>query len=1311
VYSVGQNLGSDFSFKHLSVENGLSQSSVFSIYKDSYGFMWFGTRRGLNCYDGVSFKYYVHNPSDSTSISSNLIYSVISDKYNNLLIQTDNGINYYNRYSEKFIKVPAKCRMWNFIADEDQQIWAVGDSGLFKFSPDNYSFLHILKGDQYKDLFDITIDRNENIWITNPKGVFRFNSKSNSVKIYPIPNQSVTGDFFIEYVNNKDIWICLDNSLYTYSSVADNFVGFENDQILQNSIINTFNNGLGSDLLVGTDGNGFFRLNTQNHQWEIYNHIPDDSKSLSGNTVYSLYADNKPGIIWVGQYMAGIDYGTNYSSGFNFIYHNQSQGIINNNVRCLLTDNNQNVWIGTRQGISVYAPEGKIYHFDEKMLLRSGLKNSIITKLWQDKAGYIWICAYKGGIVLYHPVKKAFIKPEVVYPQLKLPSDLKGVFDMLLDRNENLWLATGAGTFLIPKNKKGFLFHKDFSKCLLEDRAGRIFIGLAYTGVLSVNNNSLSIIKSSLDNVLHTFDARKINTLLEDDKGNIWIGTGGDGIFCYNPSEDKEIKFAEASQLSDKYITALAEDSKHYLWVTTYSGLVKFNPDSGKLRNIYFEGGIKGKEFNPDCITQTKDGIIFAGSTNGLLYFNPIHYWEDKFTPNIVFTGFYVNNKRYVASDNAHVPQTEITLNYNQNTIGIEFSAPDYYHGDKVNFFYNIKELSDEWIALGNRRFIDFFRLDPGKYTLVVKAANGSGYEHQGTTLTIVVKKPLWRSNLAILIYLLVLLAIGFFIRKEIKSRLKLKYQVFIEKIEQNKQKEINQTRLRFFSDISHEIGTFLTLINLPVETLNEMEDNPVKKHYMQIIDKNLKRLQLLVNRILTLRRIETGNLRLRAEKDDITAFVKSLSDSFKPLCINSDIRFSYSLPGESIITWFDKELTEHIVYNLLSNALKHTPSGGEIKVSLKKATEGKEKFIEIDVFNSGSYFSQEKADSIFSHYIGNEGQLLSSGMGLHLAKQYTEIHKGKISFVSEQEKGVTFTVKIPFGDSYMEIDEKIKTNTAYQPTLLKYIESEKEIEIHPQQDISDEKGKSLILYIEKNSDLKHFITGKLGAMYRFAGADDVEEGIMKAKNLQPDLILSDINIGNEESLNFCKKVKNDIDISHIPLVIFTLQENTEEQIEGLKMGADAFVTKPISLEYLSTVIGNLIDSRKKLKLAFSAGYDLPDPSKFSSLDQKFLRRVYKIIEDNLSNPELGIPYLLKEMGTSKYMLYNKLNTLTGQTPNDFIVNYRLKRAAALLKDKNIKDTDIYMDLGFREISYFRKCFKKQFGITPVQFARSNTFN
>lgn len=551
--------------------------------------------------------------------------------------------------------------------------------------------------------------------------------------------------------------------------------------------------------------------------------------------------------------------------------------------------------------------------------------------------------------------------------------------------------------------------------------------------------------------------------------------------------------------------------------------------------------------------------------------------------------------------------------------------------------------------------------------------------------------------------------------RKTTRTRLRLKYQLLLEKTEKAKQSEINQTRLRFFSDISHEIGTFLTLIGLPIETLNKIEDDSTKKHYIEIINKNLKRLQLLVNRIINLRKIETGNLNLIAEKDDIAGFVRSVCDSFKPLFSGKKIKFYYLLPSNPLKTWFDKEKIEHIIYNLLSNALKFTPAEGEITVGLKKEVDAingvEQEVIEISVFNSGSEITQEKSDKIFDRFFAGKEKIFNSGMGLHLSKHYVEIHKGEIIFSSVPGVGVTFIVKIPYGESYLSDQEKITTNTEYEFNTVQFIDGEKEITTQPLINrVSKDKNKNLILYIEKNSDLRHFLIEKLSDNYRFIEANDEDEGILKAKNLQPDLILSDINLSNLESLDFCRKAKNDIDISHIPLVFFTLKENLEEQIEGLKVGADAYVTKPVSIEYLTSVINNQIESRKKLKLAFNTSFDLPNPNEFPPLDQRFLKRAYKIIEDNIGNSDLEIPDFIKTMGTSKYMFYSKLNSLTGQTPNEFIIHYRLKKAAMLLKQGNVKDLDIYISLGFKDISYFRKSFKKQFGVTPTQFIRSQTF-
>jgi signal transduction histidine kinase/ligand-binding sensor domain-containing protein/AraC-like DNA-binding protein len=1311
-------------FKHLSVEKGLSESSVLCIYKDKKDFMWFGTRKGLNRYDGISFKYFFQDPNNPNSISSNFIQNIIGDKYTNLIIITDRDINYYNRFTDKFSIIPSDYRIWNLVSDNNGQIWGTCDRGLVKYSYRNKRFEIIHKTKLFQNLFDLIFDGNNSLWITNPNGVLRLNITSQEYKFYPLTlgKKGLTGDFYIEQLKNKEIWVCVDNDLYKYHADKNCFIDYPTDSNLKNTLISCFNAGTGDDLLIGTDGKGLLKLNSKTNQWDSYNHAPDNSNSLSGNTIYSIYADNEMGIIWLGLYMGGIDYNSNYSSGFEFLFHrsNSNNGLINNNIRCLLTDKIQNIWIGTRQGVTVYDPIRKTsINIDERILLNNGLSNSIITKLWEDKQGCIWICAYKGGVIVYNPQKKTFSKPETHYPNFKLPANI-GIFDFLMDRNNNLWVGTSKGTYIFPKNKEGFKFNDDFTKCIIENRLGYIYLGTSYSGLNCINTSSMSVIKTPISSLLTSQESKRINSLYEDSKGNIWIGTGGKGIICYNPINNTYTEYSENKGLKDNYIAAITEDKQNNIWVTTYSGLVKFNPIKKTFKNFYLEEDVTRKEFNPQSLTKAEGGQIFAGSTNGLISFNPAHCKENIIVPQLIFTDIFINSVKIDPSGNTFLDtaigyKKTITLNYKQNAVGLEFTAPAYYFVSKINFYYQIDELSTGWISLGTRRFIDFFRLKPGKYTIRVKAENSDGYcSSSGTTIQLIIKQPLWKSNVALILYFIAILIIIWGIRKIIKIRLLLKYQIFIEKTEKTKQKEINQTRLKFFSDVSHELGNFITLISLPVELLGKMEEDDTKKYYIGLINKHTKKLQLLINRITNLRKVETGKLKLKTEEDNIIFFIQSICENFKPLFSSKNIHFTEYYPNKPIITWFDKEKLEQVIYNLLSNAFKYTPANGQISISVSKKTGtihlSNKKLVEIQIFNSGSEINPENTSDIFDRYHSNKEGSPSSGMGLYLTKQYLSIHKGEISYESLTGKGVTFIIKLPFGETYLSDDEKSSTNQQYELETIQYIEGEQELPNNTANNrISRLNGKPQILYIEKNSDLRKLITENLADYYCFIESDTISDGILKAKNYQPAVILYDINLANSDNLEFCRLIKSNPETSHIPLIIITLKESIDEQIEGFKAGVDAYISRPLSLEFLVLVVNNQLDLQKKINEAFNHSANLPNPNDLSTFDQRFLKRAYKTIEDNINNKNLGVPDFIRTMGTSKYMLYNKLSILTGLTPNEFIINYRLKKAALILKNGKLKDADIYENLGFNDISYFRKCFKKQFGVTPSQFIRSES--
>lgn len=1312
-------------FQHLCVENGLSQSTVFAIYKDQKEFMWFGTRRGLNMYDGYEFKHFMHEIDDSNSLTSNIILTIIGDKKDNLIIQTENHINYFDRYKNKFSVIPSNEKFRSFVKDWDNNIWACSDSGLYRLNETTNEFTIVKNKIPFRGLFDLAMGKENNLWITNTTRIIQYNIANKKYKIFEIPNDDqITEDIFIDIDMEGKIWICLRNGkLYYFDKEKQSFINYIYDTGLDNMLVSSFNKGMDNTILIGTDGSGLIQLNTKTGKIDLFNHIPDKEGSLSSNTIYSIYTDNKLGILWLGSYMGGIDFYSRYNKGFRFIYHQpyNKKSIVNSNIRSLFIDSDKRLWVGTRQGISLLDSLDKpVRQFNQQSLLKEGIQNPIITKIFEDPSGYIWICTYKGGVVLYDPFKETIIPVKHIYPHIELPSHL-GVFDVLVDRYTNFWFATDEGTYLFLTNKKGFIFHEDFSKDIIEDRAGRIFIGTSYNGLLHVNNHTLQIQPVSFSSLESADRIKRINTMLEDINGDIWIGTGGSGIVKYNPSTGQSIHFTKDNGLPDDNIAGIIQDKNAHIWVTTYSGLSRYSKDNNTFKHVFLEQGIKGKEFNPNSISISSKGIFYAGSVNGLLSFNINNYRENPYLPDVIFTELYINNKlvnigqKKAPIENTIMFSKKINLSYFQNSFALKFTAPTYYLGNKVRFYYRFGEDPGYWTNIGNHRSLNFVDLKPGEYTLHIKAENSDGYsKNKGTVLFIHVDPPPWKTKLAYVIYAMVIIAIVLLLRMINKSRMNLKYQVLLQKAEKEKLEEINQARVRLFTDVSYEIGTSLTLINVPLDVLTRIEDEELKKHHLAIINKNVLRLMHLVKRIIGLRKIETGNMPLTAEKDDIVSFIKTICTNYESMARRKNIKFLTNLPFGEIITWFDKEKVESILYNLLSNALKFEPENGTVCVSLAKEmnriNRENRKVVSLKVNNEGSTISKEKAKNIFNRFYTGKESAVGSGIGLSLTKSYVDIHKGEINLYSDEKTGVTFEVRLPFGESYLEPNEKLISGIDYEMKMPFYLEPKKESPYIQKDELLDnEKGK--ILIVEDNIDLMNLLKEQLIKDYQIIEASDGEEGFIKAKNLYPDLVITDLKMQNMNGLDLCRSIKKDIDTEHIPVIILTAKDDIEEQIKGMEAGADTYITKPFQLNYLHSVIFNLIELRKKLKKKYHSTAGIANEAiEIKSMDENFLEKAYRKLEENLDNIQFGIPEFIEQLGVSKYMLYSKIKNLTGQTPNEFIITYRLKKAAQILKSKDISDIDLYFRVGFNDVSYFRKCFKRHFGMTPHQFVRSNRF-
>ncbi|WP_245531087.1 hybrid sensor histidine kinase/response regulator transcription factor [Belliella baltica] len=1360
-------------FDHYSSNDGLPQNSVLAIQQDNLGFLWMGTDDGLSRFDGYNFKTFKHSPENRFSISNNVIRAISKDPNGLLWIGTEGGgINVLNPKTEQFIEFTLENqdeprRFANKIAsiflDSKQRLWigTQGDGIILvsgfenTFSNELTTYTSKLEVQFFNKrnsplldnkIWTVAEDKEGNIYIgTLDEGAFKIPNGSYEIKqieLFKELNLNSIKSFFES--SNGDFWIGTEkNGVWRKEADKAYFSFFDLSKVRginnkQDLNVTSFEEDQFGNILIGTLGQGLISFNQSKGTLKHYKDDPMKSKSLNGNSVYTIYKDNKQQI-WLGMYsgegLNKINFSQQYFEHYKYDPR-ENHGLSSRMVKSIFVDKDDNLWVGLFNGGLNLLPSGeKLFrYFNSK---DGFLSHDNVQVIHQAKNGEIWIGTDGGGINIYNPKTKTVKYLKQIPGKNSLSKN--EVWAITEDNSGNFWIGTANGGGLNKFDPTTGLFETFYSglnknrspsfndiRSLLVDSKNNLWIGTYGGGLnkLNLSSGKFEYFQSHHENTKISHDI--ITSVLEDKNGFIWVGTFGGGLNKINPLSNEVLVYRVKDGLPSDVIKGILEDNDGQLWISTLNGLSAFDQKSEVFKNYKEEDGLQSDEFNLGTAFKDNIGRLYFGGTNGFNAFFPekISIYPIPETP--VFTKLKILNNEVNVNEEvlgSTILETQISykdqisISYQHNSLELEFASLQFNLQSKIQYQYYLEGYDQDWINTdAQRRFATYANLKPGKYLFHVRAfIDNNQTTSPSRTISIIVSPPWHKSKLAYFIYVILIFLAAYGIKNIIAWRIKLKNDLRFERLEKEKQEEINQLKLRFFTNISHELRTPLMLIKAPLEQLEkEKYLSPLVSKQLESIHSNTNRLLRLINQLLDFRKQETGNLNLTVRQVPTRSFIKEIFDSFFTLVEQKNIDFNIQIDDDiPFALWFDPEQMEKVFFNLIYNAIKFTPDGGRIQIQVKNDTDLN--LVGFKIIDNGRGIEPENIDLIFDRFfqVHQKGDFhqAGTGIGLALSKNIIDLHQGRIKVKSKPGVETIFTILLKTGFEHYDksqlaqgitfSEEKYQSNNTNSKEI--YFDDFK-ISHESEQENELTIGKKLLI-VEDNIDLLLLLKRSLSLHFEIIEAKDGEEGLNSAIENKPDFVISDVMMPKLDGISMCKMLKQNIETSHIPVILLTAKSSHINQLEGYESGADDYITKPFPIDLLILKIKNILDGREKFQKQFQLIPNLDSSKiKVTSEDEKFLNQAISSIEKHIDNPDFQVHDLVKDLGMSRTLVFEKFKALIGQTPNDFIQTIRLKRAAQLLLETNYKISEIGYMVGFNNPKYFSKCFLKHFGFSPSKY-------
>lgn len=1308
--------------KHYSIADGLPSKNTTATLQDKRGFIWIGTQNGLCRFDGFSFKIYSSMIGDQRSLSNNYINALCEDKQGKIWVATMDGLNLFDPLSdtfERFYHIEEKNgslsnnKVWSLLCDKAGTVWIGTDDGFNRYLPLDKKF-HIYRQAQPrkgsmvgKSVNAIIEDRHHNLWLGNwSGGLNKFNPKTGSftnfTQIHRKGEKNPNDIWSLCLASNGTIWVgTYWNGLFNFDLETEKFSQVRPPTNRANSVF-SISIVDKSSILVG-ERSGFYLYDLNLKRWTRIGKVENYANGRS-------YKDRQ-GHIWINA-VDGLYFASHQPQRFPI----KPMPLQSGGVNTILTDH-VDTWIATENGlICVDEKTGRTKILKTK-LNNAGLNRNIINKVYRGSDQLLWILTEKG---FYSYNEKINLLTN--HHHRSFLGDLfnEDVFRDILEVDKGTYiLATDAGIKIYNRNTEHFdhfynqsgnpsSINNNHTYKLCESADGKIWIG-TYGGGINVLDR-----KTGRFNFITTkkgLSSNVINDILMDSKNRIWVSTT-DGLNQYDLEQRLLRTYSRKDGFASNVFKDMEEDYLGTLWVITENGISNLDPASGLVRNFDQTDGFPVTS----SLTRSKNLIMAAGS-KGYFSFDPKQIHSNQADPQVFLKDFQVFNESVLPGKKGPLRENiliakEIVLEYDQNVFSVDFIAPEYRNPGKIRYAYRLIGFNERWNHVGDQRKATYTNLDPGTYRFEVMASREDRFSGKKiTTLIIRVKPPWYLSWWTYVCYLLTFFFLCYLYINYRKRQEHLKYQIQLAHLESEKEKEMSERKSAFFTNISHEFRTPLTLILNPVKDLLDQNNDQVDIRGLETVYRNAKRLLGLVDQLMHYNRTDADEALLRISKFDIVEFTKEIFSYFNQQAKTNLMNYQMETPPFPIPVYADMEKMEIVIFNLLSNAFKFTPHGGTINLVIKDEGE----FICLSVRDSGCGISTDAQDKIFNRFY--QGSYMAGafgggfGIGLYLVKRFVEMHNGQVNFLSDSQNGTIFRVELLKGDKHLNalsvttdkpLDLRLRSEDNLLPARNHFSE---DCEVLSTELPADER--KTILIIDDNEDIASYLGDIFASHYHILQAWNGESGLSMIRDLLPDIVISDVMMGEMGGIELCQAVKEDESISHIPIVLLTANNSEEVRLKGIESGADDLFNKPFDKNLLIAKVAGILKNKNSLQRYFFSEITLnPNRSKISSAYKDFLTSCISIVENHIEDPDFSIKVLAEEIGMSRENLFKKIKSISGHSSTSFIRFIRLRKAAEIFITTNNTIRETMFMVGINDVKYFREQFKKVFEMNPSEYIK-----